>query len=348
MSLVTPGSIPGANTGAAPQSSRYARRGRGPRPSGPAGVSGSNQFWQEPGAVARNPLSGAVATGASTLYSRDPYAPRTAAVFRGAPGPQPAKTPGPLFPGQPPGAAPAPAPRYTAPGYQQYQQPEIPNRLPTRGEVVAGGYAPGARKTEILAPELARYIPSERGGKFGKSDLNTVSAEINLENIARARMDREAAYGEYSRALEGLGMSPESQLARQVATERLQNPDIFNPQEMSLQEEMIRGRAGRGYEGALRSAQENAAARGIGGLSSYEQAQLGQESERQASDELQNLAIQAALQREEKQRGALGTLGTMASDEETRRLAIQEALARLYADTEYGQVDLSGLSRSKK
>jgi hypothetical protein len=131
-----------------------------------------------------------------------------------------------------------------------------------------------------------------------------------------------------------------------MAAYRLANPDIMNPQEVSMQEAAVRARGARGYQDAEMLMQQDQAARGIRGpMGSYDLARLGQGYDRQIADELQNQALQLASGREEKERGALGDLSKISTDEEVRRMAILQAIADAFLNTERGPIDLSALTK---
>lgn len=270
------------------------------------------------------------------------------------PAPAPAAPPRPTYP--PPSAPPpgySPVPPYGPTRAEEPPPPVAYNpyyyRLDESGNPVLG-QAPrlnpyNARQAQLLGPELGAYIGTDISAPImGKNEYQFLQARLNYENILRAEEDRRRGYDTLSQAYTQVGQSPESTFAREMAAYRLANPDILNPQEVSMQEAAIRARGARGYQDTLMQLQQDQAARGIGGpIGGYELAQLNQGYDRQIADELQNQALQLAFAREEREKGALGTLSQISTDEEVRRMAILQALADAFLQTERGPIDLAGL-----
>lgn len=199
-------------------------------------------------------------------------------------------------------------------------------------------------EAELLGPDLGQYI--NQNVPWRPKYYKQLQARLNYENILRAEEDRRRGTDYLTQGYEQVGQGPEQTFAREMAAYRLANPDIMNPEEVSMQEAAIRARGARGYQDAEMLMQQDQAARGIRGpMGSYDLARLGQGYDRQVADELQNQALQLAAGREEKEKGALGTLSQITGDEETRRMAILQAIADAFLSTERGPIDLSALTR---
>lgn len=179
---------------------------------------------------------------------------------------------------------------------------------------------------------------------FRPSQIPFIEARLNFENLLMAGVDRESALNLIQQQRDAVGQTEEQQLALATARRRLEQPEPFTPQEVALQTGQIRGRAARGLEGAQRQFQEDFARQGLAGsATSFQQAQLQQAADRQASDELQRFAIQNALQRDVNEASAIDRLQGITGESELRQIALNQALSELLT-AQRGQFDLSALA----
>lgn len=196
------------------------------------------------------------------------------------------------------------------------------------------------RLAQLLGPQLGGII----GDTFTRQQIPFVEARLNFANRQQAELDREAALQLLGFQRSQIGASPEATSAREVALQRLLNPDPISPEEMSLQQSDIRQRGAVGLEDARRSLDQALAAQGLGGSSSaFQQAQLEQQAARQVSSELQRLAIDNALGRDVNEAQAIDRLTGISGEEELRRIALAQALSDILLQ-ERGQFDLSALA----
>lgn len=252
--------------------------------------------------------------------------------------------PSPLPPGFPGGLQPG------AGGFNQSP------RLLTRNEIAALNNQFGTTGT----PEAFKTNPfraRQQLGEFGfiadpttfsRSQIPFIETRLNFENLLQAQSDRQSALDLLTRQRDVIGQTPEQQLALQTATRRLENPDPFTPQEVDVQTGNIRSRAGRGLEASQRQFSEDLARQGVAGsASSFQQAQLQQGADRQASDELSRLAIENALRRDTNEATAVDRLQGITGENELRQIALNNALTELLT-AQRGEFDLSALAGKER
>ncbi len=179
---------------------------------------------------------------------------------------------------------------------------------------------------------------------FKRNQIPFIEARLNFENLLQAGVDRESALGLIQQQRDVIGQTSEQQLALETARRRLEQPEPFTPEEVSLQTGAIRGRAARGLEASQRQFQQDFARQGLAGsATSFQGAQLQQAADRQASDELQRFAIQNALQRDINEASAIDRLQGITGENELRQIALNQAISELLT-AERGQFDLSSLA----
>jgi len=183
---------------------------------------------------------------------------------------------------------------------------------------------------------------------FSRSQIPFIETRLNFENLLQAQGDRQSALDLLTRQRDVIGQTPEQQLALDVATRRLENPNPFSQEELDLQSGNIRDRAGRGLEASQRQFAEDLARQGVAGsASSFQQAQLQQGADRQASDELSRLAIENALGRDVNEATAVDRLQGITGENELRQIALNQALTELLTATR-GEFDLSALAGKER
>ncbi len=183
---------------------------------------------------------------------------------------------------------------------------------------------------------------------YSRQQIPFIEARLNFENLLQAQADRQAAIDLMARQRDLVGQTPEQQLALQTAVRRLEQPEPFSPNELAFQTGEIRSRAGRGLESSQRALAEDLARQGVAGsASSYQQARLQQESDRQASDELARLAIENQLQRDANEASAIDRLTGITGENELRQIALNQAIQELLT-AERGAFDLSALTGKER
>ncbi len=196
---------------------------------------------------------------------------------------------------------------------------------------------------ELLGQDFGQIV----GEQFSRAQLPFIEARLNFENRAQAEGDRQTALDVIGRQRAGIGASPESTFAREMAAFRLANPDPFSPEELSLQQSQIRQRGAIGLEDAQRSLTEDLARQGLGGSgSAFQKAQLEQGGARQTSAELQQLSIDNLLQSDRNEAEGIDRLSGIGQEEELRRIALAQQLTELLT-ADRGQFDLSSLFNLK-
>lgn len=183
---------------------------------------------------------------------------------------------------------------------------------------------------------------------FSRTQIPFIETRLNFENLLQAQQDRQAALNLLTGQREALGRSPEQILALETARRRLEQPEPFTPEEVALQTGEIRSRAARGLEASQRQFAEDIARQGLAGTaSSFQEARLQQEADRQASDELSRLAIQNALQRDINEAAAIDRLQGITGETELRQIALNQALTDLLT-AQRGEFDLSALAGKER
>lgn len=192
----------------------------------------------------------------------------------------------------------------------------------------------GGQFGEVVFPE---------SGGFSRRLLPLIEARLNFEQRLQAEQDRQAALDLLGFQRQNIGAAPGAQAAREVALQRLLNPDPFSPEELSIQQSQIRQRGGIALEDAMRALEQDLARQGVGGsASSFQQAQLEQAGARQVSEELMRLAIDNALQSDINEAQAIDRLAGLEGEDELRRIALGTSIADILRE-ERGPIDLSGL-----
>lgn len=183
---------------------------------------------------------------------------------------------------------------------------------------------------------------------FNRGQIPAIETNLNFQNLLQAQADRQSALDLLTRQRDVIGQTPEQQLALDVAIRRLENPEPFSQEELDLQSGDIRSRAGRGLEASQRQLSEDLARQGVAGsASSFQQAQLQQGADRQASDELSRLAIENALGRDVNEATAVDRLQGITGENELRQIALNQALTELLT-AQRGEFDLSALAGKER
>lgn len=200
------------------------------------------------------------------------------------------------------------------------------------------------RTQQLLGPFGFAVDPTT----FNRSQLPAIETRLNFENLLQAQQDRQAALDLIQTQRNVIGENPDQLAALGVAQRRLEQPEPFTPEEVALQQGNIRSRAGRGLEASQRQFSEDIARQGLAGsATSFQQAQLQQAADRQASDELSRLSIENALRRDVNEAQAVDRLQGITGENELRQIALNQALSELLT-AQRGEFDLSALAGKER
>ena len=195
------------------------------------------------------------------------------------------------------------------------------------------------RQQDIFGPASA-FLPEG----LTRGDLPGLEFGLNFENILKAEQDRSQAVSGLEQARLGIGTSPESLLAKEEATKRLQSGGPFTEDLIAQRSLAFQDNQTRAVEAAQAQAASELARRGVsGGLLARDNAILQQQAAATAQQQISEFQTQAALANEQSQAQALGQLESIAAREEQEQLAISQLLADIFANTQRAPIDLSGL-----
>lgn len=200
------------------------------------------------------------------------------------------------------------------------------------------------RTQQLLGPFGFAVDPTS----FNRSQIPGIETRLNFENLLQAQADRQSALDLIQTQRNVIGQNPDQLQALQVAQRRLAQPEPFTPEEVAFQQGNIRSRAGRGLESSQRQFEESFARQGLAGSATgFQQAQLQQAADRQASDELSRLAIENALRRDVNEAQAVDRLQGITGENELRQIALNQALSELLT-AQRGEFDLSALAGKER
>ena len=229
--------------------------------------------------------------------------------------------------------------------FSQAPYPGTPETQPAATNVQPWQWQQAQRQQTAFGPALSSILPWQQGPILRK-DIPLMQVGLQYQTQMQSELDRQRAYEELMRSWYGLGQSPESQLAKQTATERLQAGGPWTPELLEQQRGAIRNAGGIAQQAAQRQLASALGERGLGSssIAGMQQAQLAQQAGLNIQQQLSGLEMQARLQNEEAQRLALGQLQEMAAQEQSQRTALDAAIANLFASTEREPLDLAPLA----
>lgn len=180
-----------------------------------------------------------------------------------------------------------------------------------------------ASRQRSLLGQFGQLLPP--GEVLRQADIPLLETNLNFQQLLMAELDRQRGIDELRAARAGIGQSEDLQLASQVARDRLER----GPGEIASASAV----AG---QGALNSLAEELARRGLsGGIPAYAQAQLGQQ-----------LSVESMLAQRAAEQSAMQDLLAYGLEEELRRLALDQALAGTYLETQREPISLASLVSS--
>lgn len=177
---------------------------------------------------------------------------------------------------------------------------------------------------------------------FKTADVPWIEAGLNFQIAQQAEADRQRGYEELTRGRAAIGTSPESELAREIAKNRA-TENRFSKEIDQMRQAML-GSGAQAAQQGREAMMADLARRGIGGgTAATQMAQLEQDALINALAKQATFELQAAQMQEEADRQAYQDLAALATQQEAERMAFDEALAKVFLETERAPVDLSGL-----
>ena len=174
--------------------------------------------------------------------------------------------------------------------------------------------------------------------------VGMLQAGLNFDQYLASERDREAGIGQYQSSLAGLGLDPESTLAREMAVRRAQGDRPFGAEQVAAGRSALKDRGAMAAQDASRQLSEQIAARGLGGgLPAMQQAQLQQQQSLGLSGQLADYDVRAGMLAEELERQSFQDLSGLADRRRTERLGLEDRIARAYLDTQRQPLDFSNL-----
>lgn len=234
-----------------------------------------------------------------------------------------------------------------APG--QYQQTPAPNPYPVQPQqpIPAKLQQQIQQQQARMGASASQFAPNTL---VKAGDLDWAQFNSQFRTQQQSEFDRQKAYEEMQRAWFGIGQSPESLEAKRAAMAAVSGGGPWTTQLLEQGRGAIRNLGGVGLQSAQRNMAEELARRGMGGSSLFgqQQAQLSQQAALNIQQQLAQFELQAAQQNEAARQAALAQLSDLSGAEQAQRLGIDEAIWRLYKDTQRTPLDFSPLAEQIK
>ena len=224
-------------------------------------------------------------------------------------------------------------------GYRGLEAPQIPQGRGRRPNTNPWDVARNQRSW--LGP-LGELFPEN--AVLDQGGVGMLEAGLNFQERLASAQDRESGIGQLQSSLAGLGVDPESTLAREMAVRRAQGDRPFGADQIAAGRSALQDRGAMAAQDASRTLSEQIAMRGIGGgIPAMQQARLAQQQALGLSGQLADYDVRSGQIAEELERQSFQDLAALANQQQMQRLGIEEAIANAYLNTQRQPFDLSGL-----
>jgi hypothetical protein len=205
-----------------------------------------------------------------------------------------------------------------------------------------GAYQDVLRRQRSLLGPFGELLPE--GFILRQADVPSLEFGLEFQQRQAAMEDRQTGIERLESARAGIGISPESTLARELAVQRASGGGPLGQQAIDDKAASIKAQGAVALQDQQRSMAERFARQRIGGAApAYQQALLEQNAGIGLAGELSDFGLQSAALQEEAQRSALQDLQSLSMEEEFRRTALDQLIAQQYLNTERTPMDMSGL-----